>query len=305
MKVRTFVGASAAMLAVGLLVVVGCGRGPAAEQTGRATAVPTRAEALTIAYSDWPGWLVWEIATQKSWFKEAGVDVNFKWADYGATIDEYSAGKVDARADRLRRFAVRQQAIHRHRPDGLLQWQRHDHRQRGNNSIKDIKGKKIGVELNLVEHILLDKALADNGSHGERRVHQDIKTNETPQTLCIGGRGRGRRVVPDCQRKRFHQVAGSKARLHERECPGLIYDALQVDRESLATRRDDWKKVVGVWFRCLDFLNDPKTHDDAVRIMAGRIENGKPDDLEKHLKGTQLLDRDENLKRSGEGRHAG
>jgi NitT/TauT family transport system substrate-binding protein len=52
---------------------------------------------------------------------------------------------------------------------------------------------------------------------------------------------------------------------------------------------------VGVWFKCLAFLNDPKTHDEAVKIMAKRIE-AKPDDLEKNLKGTHLLDGPGNLK---------
>ena len=28
--------------------------------------------ALKIAYSDWPGWVAWEIAIQKGWFKEVG-----------------------------------------------------------------------------------------------------------------------------------------------------------------------------------------------------------------------------------------
>src|SRR5262245_61362633 len=32
--------------------------------------------ALTIAYSDWPGWVAWDIAMQKGWFKEEGVDVD-------------------------------------------------------------------------------------------------------------------------------------------------------------------------------------------------------------------------------------
>src|SRR5881227_1443765 len=49
---------------------------------------------LTIGYSDWPGWLVWEIAKQKDFFKDAGVDVDLQWfGDYGASIDAYTAGK--------------------------------------------------------------------------------------------------------------------------------------------------------------------------------------------------------------------
>ena len=40
----------------------------------------TEAESTTlkIAYSDWPGWVAWEIAIQKNWFEEAGVDVELR-----------------------------------------------------------------------------------------------------------------------------------------------------------------------------------------------------------------------------------
>ena len=33
---------------------------------------------LKIGYSDWPGWVAWQIAIEKDWFKEAGVDVKFE-----------------------------------------------------------------------------------------------------------------------------------------------------------------------------------------------------------------------------------
>ncbi len=290
MKVRTFVGASAAMLAVGLLVVVGCG--PSGNSGPNGGPAP---KALTIAYSDWPGWLVWEIAKQKNWCKEAGVDVNFEWADYGATIDEYSAGKVDGVlivcGDSLTAGKPSTAIVLTDYSDGndmLIG-------KEGINSVKDMKGKKVGVERYYVEHILLDKALADNQLTENDVSLVDIKTNDAPQTLSTGGADVVGAWYPIAAETLSH-VAGSKALYTSKNAPGLIYDALQVDRESLATRRDDWKKVVGVWFKCLAYLNDPKTHDDAVRIMAGRVENLKPDDLEKHLKGTHLLDRGENLK---------
>src|SRR5437867_1066046 len=51
---------------------------------------------LKIGYSDWPGWLVWEIAKQKDFFKEAGVNAELVWfEDYGASIEAYTAGKLD------------------------------------------------------------------------------------------------------------------------------------------------------------------------------------------------------------------
>jgi len=44
-----------------------------------ATALPSWAAGpLRIGYSDWPGWVAWQIAIEKDWFKEAGVDVKFE-----------------------------------------------------------------------------------------------------------------------------------------------------------------------------------------------------------------------------------
>ena len=51
---------------------------------------------LKVGYSDWPGWVAWEIGIQKGWFKKAGVDVEFVWFEYVPSMDAFSAGKVDA-----------------------------------------------------------------------------------------------------------------------------------------------------------------------------------------------------------------
>src|ERR1700679_4118257 len=54
------------------------------------------ADTIKIGYSDWPGYTAFEIAKQKGWFKDAGVDVDMVWFDYNASIDAFSAGKIDA-----------------------------------------------------------------------------------------------------------------------------------------------------------------------------------------------------------------
>lgn len=35
------------------------------------------AEPLKIGYSDWPGWVAWQIGIDKGWFEEKGVEVEF------------------------------------------------------------------------------------------------------------------------------------------------------------------------------------------------------------------------------------
>jgi NitT/TauT family transport system substrate-binding protein len=45
-------------------------------------AVSVHAEPLKIGYSDWPGFTIFELAKQKGWFKDAGLDVDLVWFDY-------------------------------------------------------------------------------------------------------------------------------------------------------------------------------------------------------------------------------
>ncbi|MFN3618520.1 MAG: ABC transporter substrate-binding protein [Aquabacterium sp.] len=63
---------------------------------------------------------------------------------------------------------------------------------------------------------------------------------------------------------------------------------LAVNPTSLAARRADWQKVVGVWDKVVSFINDPKTQPEALKIMAARV-GVKPEAYAQFLKGTRLL----------------
>ncbi len=247
---------------------------------------------LKIAYSDWPGFLVWEIAKQKGFFKDAGVDVEMVWFEYGPSIDALAAGKVDATAmvssDALVTGAGGKATTaivledYSNGNDMIIG-------KPGIKDLKDLKGKKIGLEQNLVEHLLLLKGLEVNGMKESDVTIVNVSTNETPQTLASGGVSAVGAWYP-VSLQALRQVPGSKKLFTSAEAPGLIFDALFVSRDSLSQHRDEWKKVVGVWFRSMDFLQDPKTHDEAVKLMAARI-NTKPDEFEKNMKGTAILSR--------------
>jgi NitT/TauT family transport system substrate-binding protein len=244
--------------------------------------------ALKIGYSDWPGWLVLEIAKQKGFFKDAGVEVELVWfADYGQSIDAFSAGKLDGiMIDCASSLTAKSSTIifltdYSNGNDMIIG-------KKGVDSFKDLKGKTVGLEENLVEHLLLAKALELNGfAEGDVKI-KNVKTESTPGALKSGDVDAIGAWYP-ISGKALEEVANSKKLFTSAEAPGLIFDALQVDPASLAKRRADWKKVVGVWFKSLEYLNDKKTHEEAVKIMAKRVE-AKPEDLEKNLKGTFLLD---------------
>jgi NitT/TauT family transport system substrate-binding protein len=161
----------------------------------------------------------------------------------------------------------------------------------GIDTVKELKGKKIGVEVGFVGHLLLLNALEKNGMTESDVELVNVPTNETPQVLASGevdavvawqpSSGQALKLVP-----------GSKAIYTSKDEPGLIYDLLCVSPESLASRRDDWKKVIKVWYRAVDYLKDPKTEADALKIMSARV-GLSPEEYKPFLKGTNILTREE------------
>ena len=256
------------------------------------------AEPLKIAYSDWPGWIAWEIGVQKGWFKEAGVDVDFQWFDYVPSMDAYVAGKVDAvcmtNGDALVTGATGKPSV------GIII----NDFSNGNDmivaapgidTIKDLKGKKIGLEEGFVEHLLLLTGLEKHGMKPEDVTIINTPTNETPQVFgskavdAIGAwqpnSGQALKVLP-----------GSKAVFTSADAPGIIYDLLYVSPESLEKNKDEWAKVVKVWYKIADYIRDEENLDEALKILSARVKIS-PEEYEPFLKGTYILTLDEALKR--------
>src|SRR5882672_7531865 len=191
---------------------------------------------LKIGYSDWPGWVAWQVAIDKGWLKEAGVDASFEWFDYSASMDAFTAGKIDGvlvtNGDALVTGAGGGKSV-------MIMLTDYSN---GNDMIvakpnfktlKDLKGQKIGIEVGFVEHLLLLNGLQKAGMAEKDIMLVNAKTNETPQVLASGqvaaigawqpNSGLAMKAVPGA-----HPVYTSA------EAPGLIYDVLTVSPSSLA-----------------------------------------------------------------------
>src|SRR6187397_1607265 len=161
---------------------------PVASAAAAATPTPT-GPTLKIAYSDWPGWVAWEVAIQKGWFKEAGVNVEFKWFDYVPSMDAFTANKVDAVAvtngDALVTGSGGGKSVcivandYSDGNDMIVA-------KPGIKSMTDLKGKKIGVEVGFVDHLLLLNALKANKMTEKDVKIVNVKTDDTPNALKSG-----------------------------------------------------------------------------------------------------------------------
>jgi NitT/TauT family transport system substrate-binding protein len=253
-------------------------------------ATPARATPLHIGYSDWPGFLIWQIAIDKGWFKEAGVDVKFEWFDYSASMDAYTAGKLDAdnvtNGDALVMGGNGSKSVMIF-PTDYSSGNDMVIGKPGVKSVAELKGKKVAVEVGLVDHLLLDKALKTAGMTDKDVQLVNTKTNDTPQVLASGDVAAIGVWQPSAGQA-LHNVPGSRAIYTSANAPGLIYDGLAVNPQSLEHRKSDWEKVVKVWFRCVEYARDPKTEADALKIMSAR-DSLTPETLKPLWKGTHVL----------------
>ena len=248
------------------------------------------AEPLKIGYSDWPGWVAWEVAIEKDMFKAAGVDVQFEWFDYVASMDAFAAGQLDAvpmtNGDTLVTGSTGGQGVmvlindYSNGNDMVVGAP-------GIESIADLKGKKVGVEIGFVGHLLLLNALEKAGLTESDVELVNVPTNETPQVLASGDVSAIVAWQPNSGQA-LSLVPGSTKLYSSADEPGLIYDVLAVSPTSLAQRRDDWSKVVDVWYQVVDFINDPATNEEAVSIMAARV-GVTAQEYKPILSGTKIL----------------
>jgi len=249
---------------------------------------------LKIAYSDWPGWVAWEIGIQKDWFKEAGVDVEFQWLEYTSSMIAFSAGQVDAccmtNVDALVTGATGKKGI------GIII---NDY-SNGNDMvvarpkikmIQQLKGQKIGLETGFVGHLLLLQALEENGLTESDVELVNYPTDQTPQALESGNVSAIVAWQPNSGQA-LKAVPGSKPIFTSADAKGLIYDLLYVSSESLAKNRDDWLAVARVWYRIVDYIKDSKNEAEILEILSARVQIS-PEEYKNILKGTHILTLDE------------
>jgi NitT/TauT family transport system substrate-binding protein len=263
---------------------------PVAAAPSAAAPMPS-GKGLTIAYSDWPGWVAWEIAIQKGWFKEAGVDVEFKWFDYVPSMEAFSAGKVDAvcmtNGDALVTGATGGKSVtilindYSDGNDMIVA-------KPGITSIAQLKGKTVGVEVGFVDHLLLLHALKSANLKESDVKLKNVKTDETPQALKSGDVDAIGAWQPSSGAA-LKEVPGSKPIFTSKDVPGLIYDVLAVNPKSLAEHKADWVKITKVWDKVAKFVNDEKNLEESAKIMSARV-GLTPDQYKAIMKGTHIMD---------------
>ncbi len=289
--------------ALAALALGGCAHKDAAATTtsggtGTTTASSTGSTpgAVTIGYSDWPGWTAWAIADRQGFFKKHNVSVSLKWfPNYTDSLNAFAANQVDANcqtwSDTMGPLAQGQAAkvvlINDNSAgnDAVVAGP-------GIHSIKDLKGKKVATELGTVEQFLLDKALAANGMTEKDIQYVNIKVQDCPGAM-IAKTVDAVAVWEPNKSQLLAKLPGSHVIFDSRALPGQIPDLLVFQGKFVDAHRPEVQGIVDAWYDSMAWW---RAHpDDAVKIMADTAKDpGTPAEqaafYKSFIQGTRIFD---------------
>ncbi len=279
------------------LALSGCGpKQSGTSTTSTAAGASDTTGAVTIGYSDWPGWTAWAIADKQGFFKKHNVNVKLVWfPNYTDSLNAFAANQVDANcqtwSDTMGPLAQGQAAkavlINDNSAgnDAVVAGP-------GINSIKDLKGKKVATELGTVEQFLLDKALAANGMTEKDITYVNIKVQDCPAAL-IGKQVDAVAVWEPNKSQLLAKLPGSHVIFDSRALPGQIPDLLVFQSKYVSAHPQDVQGIVDAWYDSMDWWR--KNPDAAVQIMADTAKDpGTPAEqtafYKSFIKGTRIFD---------------
>jgi NitT/TauT family transport system substrate-binding protein len=260
--------------------------------TGAAAApaapAPSDGPAITLGYSAWPGWFVWDVADKKGFFDKEGVKVKLTYfSDYTTCLQAMTAGKLDADSqtlnDTLLGVTSGSAQVSVIENDNSF----------GNDAIivkdsiktiGDLKGKTVAAEQGVVDHFLLLQGLASAGMK-----ESDIQFRNLPTDAAAGAFANGQIDAVGVFAPFTLQALkrpGSHVLFSSKDFPGTISDHLVVTPKLIKDRRADVQKLVNAWYDTLDFIKANSA--EATAIMAGHAQLS-PAEYGQLAEGTKLF----------------
>ncbi len=258
------------------------------------TAIFSFAKPIKVGVSDWPGWVAWYIAKEKGFFKNEGVDVDLVWfSTYSDSISALAAGQVDANSQTLsdtiplasRGIKVKVILVNDNSNgnDAIVA-------KKNISSIKDLKGRKIAVEIGAIDHFFLLYVLEQHGfKEGDVNV-----VNMTTQDAAIALMEGKVDAVAIWEPWISKVVEGGYGHIlvSSRNTPGLIPDLLVVREDSLNKNYDEYVKLAKAWFKTVDFI---KKNPAEASTVISKVLNIEKADVLKMLKGIKFFGSQENI----------
>jgi len=288
------------------LMMAGCGNNATqtastSEGSGNASSATagqstSDAKAITIGISDWPGYLVWDIAQKQGFFKKNGVNVDLKWFPvYTDSLNAFAAGQVDGNSQTWNDFlAPLSQGVD---AKAVLMFDNSAGNDAmiarpGINSIKDLKGQKVATELGTCDHFLMLKALESAGMTEKDVQFVPIAVQDCPNAM-LSKRVDAAVVWEPSRTKILKEIKGSKMLFSSADIPGAIPDLLVMKTSVVRERAADVQKLVDSFYQAVDWWR--ANPDKAMTIMASRTDTPVAD-YKGFIMGTRIMSASEAMR---------
>lgn len=261
--------------------------------SGTSTSAPSGDE-ISLGFSAWPGWIPWQVAEEQGLFAEAGVAVDLVWFEsYTDSLNALAAGQLDANSQTLN-DTISSVAAESDQVIILV-----NDNSTGNDqiivseeieTIEDLEGKRIGVEIAVVDNYLLLLGLESVGLTADDVEIVPLETGAAAAAFASGQLDAVGVFAP------FTTTAmerdGAHVLFSSEDFPGAIPDHLVVSRELIEERPDDVEKLIDAWYLTLAWIEE--NPDEAIEIMAERA-GVSTEEYESYDAGTTLFTIDDNL----------
>ncbi len=249
---------------------------------------------VTIAMVTFPGYAPLYVAKEKGFFE--GVDVELTRIEsigdiraamrsgdvnmYAATYDIYQSVK-DVAPSGVGFLVVDES----HGADGVATMA-------DINSIKDLRGKKVGAEPGFPPYLVLQYLLAKEGMTLEDLDFQDMPTTDAGNAFAAGKLVAAGIWEPTLSAS-VNARPGSKVFASSADIPGLVQDLIFANEDLAKEHPEALEKVALGYFRALDYIDSNR--DDAYQIMAKAF-GVSVQEMEDFKTGVSWISKEENKK---------
>lgn len=259
---------------------------------GREAAPPAPARPpLNLATLYWPGAFWVDLAREKGWFREAGIEANFidTNADYVGSLDAVVSGRLDTQD-----FTLFDLVSHRSRgadlvmivctnqsagADGIVA-------RAGIERLADLRGRRIGIPKDSYSDYICTTLLQRERIAGSDVTRVDVQGEKAPAALAGGQVDAVITWEPFLSEAA--KLAGARRIWDSSQLPGISPAGLTVRRTLLEERPAEVQALVRVWARATDFLLQ---HPDEACAIIARVNRKTPAEVRALLRQDKILDR--------------
>lgn len=249
---------------------------------------------LQLGFSQWPGYAPWQLAEEKDIFEKNNLNVDLQFSDYSESLNSMNKGTIDVNSQTLG-DTITTLANNPESEQVVIAYLDYSNGadqiivSKAINSLADLAGKKVAVELGTTTHLLLLLGLQAAGVDPNKITIVNLGLQSGAAAFIE------EEVEAIATFSPFSNVAlkrpGSKAILTSASFPGLVADVLVTNRQTIRERPEELQALVDSWFATHQYMEI--NVNDADKIIAEQM-GLELSEFQQDKSGLQFLTREEN-----------